>query len=111
MVVLVDRGPNDWYVLPAKSTEDTTVRLLLADHEQESLTVHTDGFRAYDPLEDDDSFTREYVVHGDGEYADSEVHVKTCESHASLTRRVALAPSRSLERQANAVSQSLRTPS
>jgi transposase-like protein len=45
--VLVDRETNDCYVLPAKSTEESTVRLLLADHEQESLTVYTDGLRAY----------------------------------------------------------------
>ena len=54
---------------------------------QESLTVYTDGFRAYDPLEEDNAFTRKYVVHSDGEYADGDVHVNTCESHASLTRR------------------------
>jgi transposase-like protein len=51
------------------------------------LTVYTDEFRAYDPLEDDDEFDRRYVVHGDGEYADGEVHVNGFESHASLTRR------------------------
>ncbi|ELY56382.1 ISH4 transposase [Natronococcus jeotgali DSM 18795] len=39
----------------------------------------------YEPLEEDDVFDRSYVVHG-GEYADDEVHVNTCESHASLTR-------------------------
>jgi len=51
------------------------------------LTVYTDGFRAYDPLEGGDAFDREYVVHGDSEYADGEVHVNGCESHASLTRQ------------------------
>ncbi|SEO30488.1 Transposase and inactivated derivatives [Halogranum amylolyticum] len=84
---IVDRGTGQRYVAPAKSADESTVRLLLADHEEESLTVYTDGFRAYDPLEDDDEFTREYVVHGDGEYADGDVHVNTCESHASLARR------------------------
>ncbi len=87
MFTLVDCGSDDRYVVPAKSAEESTVRLLLADHEQESLTVYTDGFRAYDSLEDDDAFDREYVVDGDGEYADGEVHVNGCESHASLTRR------------------------
>ena len=87
MFVLVDRGTGDRYVLPAKSAEESTVRLLLADHNEESLTVYTDGFRAYDPLEDDEEFNREYVVHGDGEYADGEIHINTCESHASLARR------------------------
>ncbi|WEL26861.1 IS1595 family transposase [Haloferax volcanii] len=84
---IVDRGTGQRYVVPAKSADESTVRLLLADHEEESLTVYTDGFRAYDPLEDDDKFTREYVVHGDGEYANGDVHVNTCESHASLARR------------------------
>ncbi|MEF8863849.1 MAG: IS1595 family transposase, partial [Haloarculaceae archaeon] len=85
--ILVDRGTKQRYVIPAKAADESTIRLLLADRQQESLTVYTDGFRAYEPLEDDDSFDREYVVHGDGEYADEEIHVNTCESHASLVRR------------------------
>lgn len=48
----------------------------MATRQQESLTVYTDGFRAYKPL-----FIREYAVHGDGEYADGDMHVNTCESH------------------------------
>jgi transposase-like protein len=84
---LVDRGSDDRYIVPAKSADESTIRLLLADRQQESLTVYTDGFRAYDPLEEDDAFTREYVVHSDGEYADGDIHINTCESHASLTRR------------------------
>src|SRR6056297_546378 len=84
---LIDRGSNERYVVPAKSANESTVRLLLGEHNQESLTVYTDGFRAYDPLEDDEDFDREYVVHGDGEYANGDVHVNTCESHASLARR------------------------
>jgi transposase-like protein len=59
---LVDRGSDDRYVVPARSADEPTIRLLLAGHEQESLTVYTDGVRAYDPREDDDSFTREYVA-------------------------------------------------
>jgi transposase-like protein len=57
------------------------VRLLLADRQQESLTIYTDGFRAYEPLDKDDEFDRKYVVHSDGEYAADEVHINTCESH------------------------------
>ena len=87
MFTLVDRGSDERYVVPAKSADESTVRLLLADRQQESLTVYTDGFRAYDPLDEDDAFTRKYVVHSDGEYADGDIHVNTCESHASLTRR------------------------
>ncbi|WP_425433526.1 IS1595 family transposase [Halorubrum ezzemoulense] len=85
--VLVDRSTDQRYVVPAKSADESTIRLLLADRQQEPLTVYTDGFCAYDPLTKDETFDREYVVHGDGEYADETVHVNTCESHASLARR------------------------
>jgi len=84
--ILADRGTGERYVIPAKAADESTIRLLLAGRHQESLTVYTDGFRAYDPLEEDDAFTREYVVHGDGEYVDGDVHVNTCESHGSLVR-------------------------
>ncbi len=57
-----------------------------ANRHQESLTVYIVGFRAYEWLEEDDAFTREYVVHGDGEYVDGDVHVNTCESHGFLVR-------------------------
>ena len=83
---LVDRGSDNRYVIPAKSANESTVRLLLENHEQESLTVYTDGFRAYEPLDDDDTFDRQYVVHSDGEYADNNIHINTCESHGSLLR-------------------------
>ena len=83
---LVDRGTEQRYVVPAKSADESTVRLLLENHEEESLTVYTDGFRAYDPLEDDDAYRRSVVVHGDGEYVDGDAHVNTCESHGSLLR-------------------------
>ena len=83
---LVDRGSGERYVIPAKAADESTIRLLLAVGQQESLTVYTDGFRAYEPLEENDAFTRAYVVHGDGEYVDGDVHVNTCESHASLAR-------------------------
>jgi transposase-like protein len=79
--ILADRGSGDRYVLPAKAATESTIRLLLANRKAESLTVYTDGFRAYDPLDKDDAFDREYVVHGDGEYVDGDVHVNTCESH------------------------------
>jgi len=85
--VLADRGSGERHVIPTKAATESRIRLLLADRQQESLTVYTDGFRAYEPLDEDDAFTREYVVHGDGEYVDGDVHVNTCESHASLARR------------------------
>jgi transposase-like protein len=74
---LVDRGSNDRYVVPAKSADESTSRLLLADHDEESLTVYTDGFRAYKPHKDDDTFTHEKVVHGNGEYADGDIPRKS----------------------------------
>jgi len=83
----VDRGTQQRYIVPAKSADESTIRLLLADCQQEPLTVYTDGFCAYDPLEEDEQFDRENVVHRDGVYADETVHVKTCGSHASLVRQ------------------------
>ena len=85
--VLADRASGQRHVIPAKAATDPTIRLLLDNRQQESMTVYTDGFWAYEPLEEDDTVTREYVVHGDGEYVDGDVHVNTCESHASLARR------------------------
>ena len=87
MFVLVDRGTEQRYVMPAKSGDESTIRLLLVARQQELPTVYIDGFRAYDPFAEDEQFEREYVVHGDGEYADETIHVNTCESHASLARR------------------------
>lgn len=63
------------------------MRLLLGDREEELLTVYTDGFRAYNPLEDDENFQRVAVIHGEREYVDGDVHVNICESHASLARQ------------------------
>jgi transposase-like protein len=83
--ILADRGSGDRYVIPAKAADESTIRLQLADRQQESVAVYTDGFRAYNPLDEVDTFDREYVVHGDGEYVDGDVHVNTCESHVSLT--------------------------
>jgi transposase len=85
--ILADRSTGETYVNPAKAAEESTIRLLLGDRQQESLTVYTDGFRAYERLDKDGDFDRQYVVHGEGEYADGDVHVNTCESHASLARR------------------------
>ncbi len=81
MFTLVDGGSGQRYVVPAKSADEAIVRLLLDNHEKESLTVYTDGFRAYDPLDADECFHRESVIHGDGEYVDGDAHVNTCESH------------------------------
>jgi transposase-like protein len=56
-------------VIPAKAADESTIRLLLVDRKEESLTVYTDG----------------------------EVHVNTRESHASLTRQW-LSPHRSISK-------------
>jgi len=86
--ILADRGTGERYLIPAQAADESTIRFLLVDSHQESLTVYTDGFRAYEPLDEDHAFTREYVVHGDGEYVDGDVHVYTCESHGSLVRSI-----------------------
>ena len=77
---------GDHYVFPAKAANESTMRLLLAHAQQESLTVYTGGFRVNVPLEEDDAFDREYVVHGDREYVNGDAYMKTCESHGSLAR-------------------------
>ena len=64
--IVADRGTGETYVHPAKAADESTIRLLLSNRTAESVTVYTDGFRAYEPLEADDTFDREYVVHGDG---------------------------------------------
>ena len=87
MFTLVDRGTSQRYVIPAKSADEATVRLLLDNHKKESMTVYTDGFRVYDSLEDDESFHRESVIYGDVEYVDGDAHLNTCERHALLARR------------------------
>jgi len=84
---LVDRSSEEEHVVPVKPAEESTVRLLLANYDQELLTVYMDGFRAYDPLKDADSFIDEYLVHSDDKNADDNVHVNSCESHASLARQ------------------------
>ena len=94
---LVDCGTDQQYVIPAKSADESTVRLLLDNYEEESLTVYTEGFRAYDPLKDDEDYHREAVIHSEGECVDEDAHVNTCESHASLVRRW-LSPHRGSQR-------------
>jgi transposase-like protein len=79
--ILTDRGTGQRYVIPTKATDESTIRLLLATRTEESLTVYTDGFRADEPLDKDDAFNRECVVHGDGEYTGEEIHVNTWESY------------------------------
>ncbi len=102
MFILADRSTGDRYVLPAKAADESTIRFVLADRKEESLTVYTDGFRAYEPLDEDDAFGRDYVAHGDGEYADGDVHVNTCESHGPLvlpcSRHIEASPRISLHR-------------
>jgi transposase-like protein len=51
MFILADLGSGNRYVLPAKAADESTIRLLLADRQQESLTVYTDGIRMYEPLD------------------------------------------------------------
>ena len=52
--VLADRATGERHVIPAKAATESQIRLLLADRQQESITVYTDG-----------------------EYADDGVHVNT----------------------------------
>jgi len=79
--VLAGRASGDRCVNPAKAATESRIRFLQADRQQESSSVYPDGFRASEPLEEDDTFTRQYLVHGEVEYGDGDVHVNTSESH------------------------------
>ena len=57
MFVLADCVSGEWYVVTSKAATESIIRLLLAERQQESLTVYTDGFRAYEPLDEDDTVT------------------------------------------------------
>lgn len=81
----IDRGTDYQYVIPAKSADELTVRLLLADHEEELIAVNIDGFQACDSLEDNNAYQRN-VVQGDDEYVD-DIYVKTCESYSRNSDR------------------------
>jgi len=95
--ILANHGGGQRYVIPAKAADESTIRLLLVDRKEESLTVYTDGFRTYDMLKEDDEFDREYVVHGDSKYTDGEVHVNTRESHCRVSD-ARLSPHRSISK-------------
>jgi len=43
VLILADGGTGQRYVIPAKATDESKIRLLLADRKEESLTVYTDG--------------------------------------------------------------------
>jgi hypothetical protein len=66
--------------------------------------------------DEDDAFEHKYVAHGESEYADEEVRVNTCESHASRgggSRRIKAAPktsSRSISEDSNFGNVSAATP-
>lgn len=46
MFLLADRVSDDRYVIPAKAADEQTIRLLLANRQQKSVTVYIDGFPA-----------------------------------------------------------------
>ncbi len=106
--LLAERGSGDRYVLPAKAVDESTIRFFLAERREESTTVYTDGFRAYDPLEKDDAFDCEYVVHGE-ENTLMETFTST-PARARLLARSWLSPHRSLQGQTHAGSQSGPNP-
>jgi len=48
--ILADRGTAERHVIPVKAADESTIRLLLADRKEESLTVYADGFRRMNHL-------------------------------------------------------------
>lgn len=94
-------------MIPAKAADESMIRLLLADRQQGSLPVYIDGFRAYEPLEDD-AFGR-----GTSSMATVNTPMRRCTPTAARTTRdvtVALVSSGNLQGQADAVSQSVPAP-
>ena len=85
MFILADCTTGERYVIPIKAADESTIRLLMADRHQESLTVCINDFRACEPLDEDDALIREYVVHNDGEFVDTNVHVNACESQDHIS--------------------------
>jgi hypothetical protein len=67
--------------------ERHTVLMEIRDFANAADTV--EGRRVLDdrcnPVEEVHVFTPKYFVHRDGEYADGDIYVNTCESHASQT--------------------------
>jgi transposase-like protein len=51
--IITDRGTGQRYVIPEKAADESTIRLLLADRTQEPITVYIDGFRVYEPFEEE----------------------------------------------------------
>jgi transposase-like protein len=89
ILVIADRDSGDRYTIPVTNADSSTIKVILGveDHaEDDPLTVYTDEYSSYEFLDDDDRFQHETVVHGDGEFADGDVHVNTCESQGSLLR-------------------------
>lgn len=72
--ILTERGSGNRYVIAAKPAGESTIQFLLTGRQLESLPVYYDGFWAHEPLNEKDAFDPEYVVHGEGEYADRDVH-------------------------------------
>lgn len=83
MFTLVNRDSDQRSVVPAKPADESTVRLLNGDHDEESLPVYTDEFRVYNPLKDYENYERDTVIYGEGEYVDGDAHVNILGNHSS----------------------------
>lgn len=49
--VLADCGTGERHATSVKTVNESQIRLLPAERQQEPLTAHTDSFRAHEPLE------------------------------------------------------------
>lgn len=95
--ILAYRSTGERHVIPAKAADESKIRPLLANRQQESLIVYTDGFQAYELLGEDDAFTREYIIYGDGEYADGERSRERVQESRSVVRSWPSCPLRRLQ--------------
>lgn len=60
--ILANRCTGEHYVIPAKAVNESTIRVLLVDNQQRSLSVYFDCFCAYDLLDKFNEFTRNDVI-------------------------------------------------
>lgn len=65
MFILADHGTGDRYVIPPRATDEPTIQLLLVERHQKLFILYTGRFRTYERIEEDDAFTRDYVVYGE----------------------------------------------
>jgi hypothetical protein len=85
--VLADRGGGERCIVRAKAVDESTTRLFRPTSSRSRSPSIPTAFRCEQLERRRHQIQAEFVVHGDGDYADGDVHMNICESCASLARR------------------------